>query len=504
MTEWTTDHSKSTSYERRSTFFSSIFVPIGLCLMSCIFCYVILDRFSIPFLAILLAAVIGMVMLTYRAVQESSFSLMLWFLSMAGVRNLMMLKMPGLPDFTFERAFMVWILLMFLIRALFRGEKLRQPYLADIFILVHTLYVLVNLYFNNSEHFHYWVMSEAGPAIAFFYGKNLLKRDAELRNLIYFFLALVIYFSWTAICQYFEWNALIWPKSILDTDRGLHQVGRVGGPFNHPPLFGQVFGMLLLVVIFLIVRAKAGLAQVIYFFIFVISCIGMLFTYTRGPWLATAASILFMGVLRPKFRKFIGILAVVGVFVAFFGLFQLANDDFFQERMSNKGTVDNRLGFLANAARMIKDHPFFGVGYFRFSEFAAEYNTTTSLPFYGTIKKDSAEDIPIHDIYIGRMAEEGLVGIFFHFGFYFIILHTFINRWRAGFWSDWLNLDTMTLIAGLMVNYLIGGMIIDFRYFGLVNVLFYFFAGIIYGYHPEITDPRYQQHRELDGKEAEH
>ncbi len=345
-------------------------------------------------------------------------------------------------------------------------------------------------------------MSEAGPAIAFFYGKNLPKKDAELRNLMYFFLALVIYFSWTSIAQHFEWNSLVWPKYIIDKERGMYQAGRVGGPFNHPPLFGQVFGMMLMVVIFLIVRTKPGMKQVLLFFTFVAGCIGMLFTYTRGPWLATVVSIVFMGAISHNYRKFIGILAIVGVFVGFFGVFQLANDDFLQERMANTNTIDNRVGFLANASRMIRDHPCFGVGYFRFNEFREQYNTTTHIPFYGMVKKGSSEDTPIHDIYIGRLAEEGFIGIFFHFGFYFIIAHTFIRRWQEGFWSDWLNRDTLTLIGGIMVNYLVGGMVIDFRYFGLVNVLFYFFAGIIYGFHPEITDPKYQQNRELESREG--
>ena len=40
-----------------------------------------------------------------------------------------------------------------------------------------------------------------------------------------------------------------------------------------------------------------------------------------------------------------------------------------------------------------------------------------------------------------------------------------------------------------MVTYLIGGMMIDYRYFDLINVIFFLFAGIIVGYDPEPTRP---------------
>ena len=348
------------SQESRST--TPWLTTASLCASTCLLCWVVLNGFGIPFLVLVLGSLIGLTVLTHRAIQESSFSLMLWFISMAGIRNMTVVKMPGLPDFSFDRAFLIWILLMFLIRALFRGEKLRQPYLADIFVLLHTLYVLVNLYFNDPRHFHYWVLSEAGPAVAFFYGKNLLKKDAEIRNLIYFFLALVVYFYWTSIAQHFNWNNLVWPKYILDTDRGLYQTGRVGGPFNHPPMFGQMLGMLSLVHIFLLLRAKRTFPKILLFLSFSGSLVGSLVTYTRGPWLATFLSLLVMAGINHKYRRFLGALAIICLLVGILGLYQLANTDFFQERLYNLDTVENRIGFLANAMRMVRDHPFFGVG----------------------------------------------------------------------------------------------------------------------------------------------
>jgi len=163
-------------------------------------------------------------------------------------------------------------------------------------------------------------------------------------------------------------------------------------------------------------------------------------------------------------------------------LMQLANSDFFQERMNAQNTVENRLGFLANAYRMIKDHPFFGIGFFQYMEQVGHYNQTSYIPFYGMVKKGLSDDVPIHDIYLGRTAEEGFVGIGLVFWFYFVIFKSWLSLWRRNLPGDWFNRDLLALFAGMMVCYLVGGMIIDYRYFDFINVVFYFQAGIIYGH----------------------
>jgi len=117
-------------------------------------------------------------------------------------------------------------------------------------------------------------------------------------------------------------------------------------------------------------------------------------------------------------------------------------------------------------------------------EIVGEYNTTTHIPFYGMVRRQASADIPPHDIYLGRLAEEGVIGAILQFWFYLLIFRAFVRRWQKDVWSSWFNKNTLVLFGAMMIVYLVGGMVIDYRYFDLVNVLFYMLAGLVYGFDP--------------------
>ncbi len=101
---------------------------------------------------------------------------------------------------------------------------------------------------------------------------------------------------------------------------------------------------------------------------------------------------------------------------------------------------------------------------------------------------------------LGRLAEEGLVGGILQWSFYFVIFRAFMKKLKAGVWSRWFDRDVLILLGAILVTYMVGGMVIDYRYFDLINVIFYLLAGIIYGYDPGKNsggEPANQQGRDL-------
>jgi O-antigen ligase len=250
----------------------------------------------------------------------------------------------------------------------------------------------------------------------------------------------------------------------------------------HPPLFGQLEAMLILVYFFFLVRKTGLLKKALLVFSFGLSMIGLLLAYTRGPWLAAAIALISLGILRPNFRRILGIMAIIGVVVGMLGMYQLANSDFLQERIHTEGTFEGRLRFIANSLRVIADHPLFGVGHFRTRDVMWQYAEGVYIPFYGYVKKKMGEDIVPHDIYIGRTADEGLLSAGLLLAIGLVFLKSFINLWRANPQGPWFNRDFMAVIAGIMICYLVGGMVIDYRYFDIINVMVFLHMGIIYGW----------------------
>jgi O-antigen ligase len=431
------------------------------------------------------AGLVGFALLLYVSLRDLTTALIIWMLSMGSLRLVGLVHMPGLPDFSFDRLFLVWIVLMYAFRLIRSHEKVEGPFVADALIILHSTYVLVQLQVVDSSHFHEWVLSNLSPLFGFLYGRHIIRQERQLRAVLLFFVVLTVYYWVTAFAEKFGWRALVWPKQILDPSVGFAPSGRVRGPVVHPPLFGQMLSMFLLVYVFLLARKLRTVPRIATLLSMGLTMVALLFTYTRGPWLATVVALVVLGVLRASFRRILLGMAIVGLMIGVLGLYQVANTEFLQERMQNKGTIENRLSFLSTATRMIRDHPLFGVGFFKYNDHREMYNQATYVPFYGLVRKRFGHGMPIHDIYLGRLAEEGLVGLGLMVAFYLVVGRAWLRQWRANPRGPWFNRDTLGLFAGMMVSYLIGGMIIDYRYFDLVNVVFMLLAGIIYGFRSD-------------------
>lgn len=455
---------------------------VALALISAL-CYFGLGLMGPQGLFLMTGGLLAAIITIYLLLKYPIVITLVWFLSMSGLHTLVMIRMPGLPDFSFPRLFFIMILFLIPIGVIRGRSFMHPPYAPDIFLVLFTAYVFFNMNtIGDPLRFNLWLVSCFTPMAAYFFAKQYIKTNNQIAILMVGFILVTIYFWIVSIGDHFEIEAMVWPKQILDRSVGKSWFGRSRGPFLQPALFGQIFGMYLLVHLFVLTRKIPIFWKVLITANIVAGGFGLLYTYTRGGWLATAAGVVVLAVLRPGFRKIVIVAVVLGILLSFSGVLSTGNDEFLEKRMENTNTVENRLGFLANSTRMIADNPLFGVGYFRFVELRHLYNQGTEIPFYGYIKREASAEVSIHDIYIGRAAEEGLVGLFLFLGFYLAIFRVYIARWKENPQGSWFDRDTIALMGAMTAAYLVGGMVIDYRYFDLINILPCFMAGVIAGF----------------------
>ncbi len=459
-------------------------LPVVMIMLVCsLATYMALVYLGLHFFVLVLACFIGVFLLFKISTRDLSIALILWLLTMSGFQHAFRVPMPGLPDLSIDRLLLMWILVMFMLQIVIYKRKLIGPFTLDILVVVHTVYIMVNMIITQPDGLPFWVASSFVPAFAYMYGRHILKSDKQIAVIFGFILALSIYYSITAIGEHFGLDFLVWPKQILDPHYGhLWHPGRSRGPVMHPPLFGQLISMMIPVVFLFLARRGNLLYKALIGGSLLLSFAGLFLAYTRGPWLATAASLPVLGILRPQYRRILGGLAVLGLVIGTLGLFQLANSDFLQERLNSENTMHNRLAFFIMSTKMIADNPLFGVGYFNAKNKHWLYNEGGDLPFFGHVSKRSGRDTVPHDIYLGRAADEGLVSIAMLAAMFILTFREFLRKWRANPQNTWFNRNTMAAMAAVMVSYLVGGMVIDYRYFDLINVIFYLFMGLIYAY----------------------
>ncbi|MBK9304306.1 MAG: O-antigen ligase family protein [bacterium] len=462
----------------------ALLVAIGASLLT----WLGLSFLGMKYFTIALGGSAFLLFFVWYSTRDISFSIALWLFSMSGFKSSTLIMMPGIPDFSFDRLLIIWIVMWFLVKSVMHGVRARKPFAADILIVLHTAYILHLATTTNMPYFHAWVYSSLSPLAGYLYGRFVLTKESEYRNLAIFILFITLWYAITSIAEHMGWHALVWPKTILDPHAGhLWHPGRSRGPIMHPPLFGQLFAMFFLVHFYFLSRPLRNSVRVLMVLSLALSLLGLFFTYTRAPWIATGAAIAVMAVLRPNYRKIVGVMAVIGVLAGITGALKLADSEFLRERLNSDNTFENRLSMLATSLRIIRDYPVTGVGYFKSKDQLWRYNQGVQVPFYGFVKKSMGQDLVPHDIYLGRSADEGLLSIGILIAFSVLIARAFLKLWQANPDHQWFNRDYLAVIAGIFVCYLVGGMGIDFRYFDLVNVVPYMFAGAIYrlGHDPD-------------------
>ena len=468
----------------------AVVLGVGLGTLS----WLLLGRAGLSTVMTLLGVSVVGTVLSYISWRNMALLVFLWLFTMSGFRSYAMIYMPFLPDISLERVMALWILILFSLRLLMRRDNLQGPYTVDILLTLHVLYLLANvMYIGNKHYVHEWTISALSPMIGYLIGKHMMRWDKDVRSLFIVFFLILIYYYIQSIAQKFNLDFLIWPKAILNEYKGMWPAGRSRGPFLHPPLFGQMMAMFMMVQFFFFYRVKMRLARTLVLLSIGLSGLGLLFTYTRGPWLAAVVGVITLGVLRPRYRQLIATLGVLVVVAGFVGVLQLANSDLLQNRFTDMHTIDNRVAAASAALRMWRDHPLLGIGWFNWESVYPLYRRGEEIPLYGYVARHAGKGVVIHDIYWGRLAEEGLVSISLLFASLGLIWLRFRRLWARAHDSDWLSRDGLAVVAGIFVAYLVGGMVIDYRYFDLVTAVPYLLAGILMGYempeHPPPPDP---------------
>lgn len=441
---------------------------------------------GLPGLLILAIVMVGTTIYGAVSFKYIQVPVIVWLVTLLGFRLIVFIPTPGLPDITLDRIAVLWVVAIFLLKMVVERQRLKGPFALDILLVVHMTYLLMSVYFRNPLGMNAWTKAYLMTYMAYFLGKNLMSDVKWLRAAFWVLVFVSIYHSVTAIAEHYGLYQLVWPKWILDRDFGWYVEGRARGVFLQPGVLGMCIGMLLATQIYLVRNVSNTLLRIFLFASMVAGLLGVLYTYTRGAWLVTFVVIAVMGAVG--IRRYSGVLVAIvlaGILAVGTGLVNLKQDKFFQERVGTEDTVAGRVGTLAAAVRIFSDNPVFGVGFFRYNEVKQDYKETIQIPFFGVVKRADYIDASLHDIYIGVLAEEGLVGASMQAAIYIMILLMIWRLMRSKALDPHIKNDLVPLIAGIYVGYFIGGATFDFRYFTTLMGLFYFFAGVAAGHYED-------------------
>lgn len=401
-------------------------------------------------------------------------------LAVGGFRYIWTFTVPGLPDLSIDRLALIWLLVVWMIRSVAMRTPLRAPIFLDVVILTHGAYLFISLIVHDMNAFSLWTRSYLVPYIAYFLAKNIVTSIRSIRRILIMLVVINIYYAITSIGEKFDIKMMVWPHAILTLET--MWLGRSLGPFGHAPLFGTVQGMILPIYLYLIVTAGSRAGRLFWYVPLFLGLVGLYFTYTRGAWLVGIFSLATTLVLNRRQYVKISVPAMVIMPLLAVFVLGLGSDKFMKDRVDDDNTIMARLGATITATRAWRDYPIFGVGFFKYKNVRERYVGPIELPIYGSVKLANFRNTSIHDIYLGPLAESGLVGMGLQVLIYFLALKAFLKQLRNRRLPEHYRVLILPVLGGMCVGYMVGGLSIDYRFFSVVGAIFYIAIGIVYGY----------------------
>lgn len=413
--------------------------------------------------------------------KDFTLGIYIWLLSILFFRfEGIILSGSILPDISMERFLFVVLLGMFILEAVFGKHKVFRWTLTEYSMSLFLLLAVISMVSSGM------IIKEGGrlkigelltgyifPFFMFFISQSVYDRPEKREGLIKFLILAGIYLGITAMFEHFNIDKFVFPKYIMNPGFGIH-FGRARGPFCQAAVNGTVLGFgLCSSLYFLLEHKRKNIWIALSFLLLALLPVAIFFTYTRAVWLASALSftLVLSFVFKEKRALFISILVILcaGALIAMPLILSGNTAANAFDRIYDHSPIDDRLNLYTVYLKMFKEHPFFGVGFDRFSEVAPDYygNVNSVLFRY--------ERLSPHDTFSNILGEMGISGalliLYIYFSIFFRSIKLYSNAPETR--------NMVVVFWGCAVVYIVNSIFIEMRYFEFVNSVFFIFAGVI-------------------------
>ena len=258
----------------------------------------------------------------------------------------------------------------------------------------------------------------------YLYIANNLRSKAEVKLLINFFLAGVIFQSLICLYQYvsqdvgYVFGNLFGQRDIFSqesmqkyqsyfsvSEAAVGTLKRASGTVGVSNIEAEYFEFLVPVAFMLWLTAKKFWSKIFYFAVFVLGSLGLFVTFSRGGLIGLMVGVFTVLFLSWMFKlvsnkKFLTILMI------FLCIGTAMTPKIYQYIMSRPQAATARLHLLKVGLDIVNDHPITGVGLNNHLVVAPDYNPETYLLA-----------MPTHNYYILIATEIGIPGLVFYLGF---------------------------------------------------------------------------------------
>lgn len=365
--------------------------------------------------------------------------------------------------------FMGFLIVAFLIKKILKREsvfaraKINAPML---FLFVISCISLINS-INYNDSFKGGILRLTQYAFVFFILLKEIKDQRHINKVIFSICSGIILASIDGMWQVATGRDFI---------RGYATIINIGllratASFKDSNLLGIYLSAFAPLVLGLSLYYFGKMKKLAFIFVSIISLSGIILTYSRPTILAIYIALLFLSVVKQD--KKIAVSLIIILLVAPF-ILPRSVKNWAKEVEYNPLRLmcnDDRIAVYRNSIKMIKAHPFVGVGT---NTFMKNYKQYKEFPEYRNVV--TSDYMYAHNIFFHMAAEIGLIGLGI---FIWLLYKLFIecrNIYRA-LNDDYLKIISLSLTACL-IAFLVNGLTESSLYYSRVAIIFWYICGL--------------------------
>lgn len=360
------------------------------------------------------------------------------------------------------------LLLSLLLGFLVRRGRIAAPGKPEVLIVALIVWLVISaciggtiLRSDASRNIGVLINGFAIPVLILYLVRSIDWPMNELRAGCSVLTLLLVYLIFTAFCERFRFDALVFPNYILDPTMGLH-ADRARGPVVNAAENGGIIAILLIVALH---RARYAFNSFVRgaapFALLVAGLPALWFTQTRGPWIAFGLGVCLLLFHEPR-RGIISALLLVTALA--FPIAILLHLNVVPDRTE---TGDFRLELYRESWTAFKEHPIAGWG---LGTFSSVYYLFTSFGPASSL----AENIQ-HDTTVAITTDSGVIGGVLYLSF-LVLLFRALSRFRT-LSSDAEARDVYTMCIAVLAVFVLNGMFADCRFWMPQNSLTFMIVG---------------------------
>ena len=250
------------------------------------------------------------------------------------------------------------------------------------------------------------------PFALFVLAPALFPDAASRRFLARAFTVFGLYLGLTALAETLGLSVFVWPGYIADWEVGIHY-GRARGPFVEAAGNGIMLVMSAAIAGFTATMDRSRGWRLVGLVTLPLCAVGVVLTLTRAAWLGAAVATVVTVLAVPRLRRWSPLIGVIGLgalalaFAVIPGL-----TDMVMDRSGSQSPLWDRFNTNWAAVRMLVDEPITGVGWQQAPVLMEEYvRQGDDYPVTA-----ATVGLDVHNVFLSRLAELGLVGAFLWFG----------------------------------------------------------------------------------------